>query len=237
MCVKPLQSHIFGESQNGGKTLCQHQLAGSEDRWQSRSLYTCGMIHEREIIAHVQPSPLALQARRRLQSTYFTVRCLQKRKTWPPRLRLMVVQGAVLPPLALFIAHAQWKVNEWLYPDCATFRFGKSWVNRSELLWFSLPDWRDHLEFSRVASWLPASVQGSSSSTNYDPFDDDVCATKQYKIHLTVPIQRGLTGEMQRFAGNMGIGHPVYLTAACQASPKSYLRKIEEWRKANFNFS
>ena len=56
-----------------------------------RSAYTCGMINERQSIAHLQPSkPLGLQARRHLQSTYCTVQYLENAMQLPG-LHLMVV--------------------------------------------------------------------------------------------------------------------------------------------------
>ena len=64
-------------------------------------------------------------------------------------------RDAMLSLLAWFIPHAQCNVNESVYSDCTKLRFGKSWVNRSELLWYSLPERRDHLEIPRVASLFP----------------------------------------------------------------------------------
>ena len=71
-----------------------------------RSPYTCGMIHWRQSIAHVQTSkPPGLQARRRLQRTYGTVQYLEN-LMWPSRLRLMVVQKKCGPYL-LVSSHMQ----------------------------------------------------------------------------------------------------------------------------------
>ena len=103
---------------------------------------------------------------------------------WPPVLRLIVLHDAVLPLLAWFIPHAEWKMNEPLYPDCA-----KVWQIlgpslRPTLIF--LPKRWDCLEFPRVASLFPSPVQR--------PFRcDDICVTTTtnkilfHSLHSTTP--------------------------------------------------
>ena len=83
-------------------------------------------------------------------------------------------RGTMLCLVAGFVPHAECNVNESVYPDWTTLRFGKSWVNHSELLWYFLPERRDCLEFPRVASLFPASVHGGPA-TNYDPWMGRLC--------------------------------------------------------------
>ena len=86
--------------------------------------------------------------------------------------------GCVEHLLALFIPHGERKVNESIYPDCATLRFGKSWRHgrlRATLIY--LPEWRDYLEFPRVSSLFPACGQGGI--IHLRPFrGDGICVKK-----------------------------------------------------------
>ena len=124
-----------------------------------------------EYCARATVETLGLQARRRLQRTYCTVQYLEN-AVWPPRLPPFGCTGEVLSLLAWFIPHAEWKVNESLHPDCATIKFGKSWVHRSGLH----SDQYTYLNGENILNFpvshhciLPLSKE--DIHTNYDPFD------------------------------------------------------------------
>ena len=89
--------------------------------------------------------------------------------------------GAVLPLLALFIPHAEWEVNESLFPDCATLRFGKCWVHSSEPLWFSYLNGRTILNFPLSHHrFLP--LPNKDLSTDYNHFDAMTPVNKRIPI-------------------------------------------------------
>ena len=131
------------------------------------------MIHERKSIAHLQPSkPLGLQAQRRLTGNILCGSMFSKRNvtSWATP---DGCTGTVLPLHALFIPQAERKVNEPLYPDCATVRFCNSSVHRSVLLWSTYLNGETILDFP-MSHWLfPASVQGRY-------FNNTILSTRWY---------------------------------------------------------
>ena len=152
-----------------------YQVSGTDDLdgnfpnpWDDQTLLctsyrfscTCGMIHQHESVVRVQPSQaLAPQARRRLQSRYFTFRCLQI-AMWTPGRRRKVAQVQCFPYL-LYSSHMKrGKRTSHPYPGCATLRFGKSWVHRSELLFILNVLYRIPVGWHLSAEGL---------SRNYDP--------------------------------------------------------------------
>ena len=120
------------------------------------------MIHERETIVRVQPSkPLALQALRRLRSTYC---CSSMYRT-----KNRDVQGYVslwyrCSAVASCLIHPTCRVERervtlaWLY--CGLIWKILSPSLRASLIY--LPERRNYVEFPRVASLFPASVQSWS---------------------------------------------------------------------------
>ena len=113
--ARQLKGMASKKTRCGGKRLFQHvsRLLGMNDRdlpnptaqtllftfYRNPSTY--GMIRERESIARVQRSkPLALAGRCRLERANAIVPCLEK-ATWPPDLRLMVVEIKSVAPTCL----------------------------------------------------------------------------------------------------------------------------------------
>ena len=165
------------------------------------------MIHERKSIAHLQPStPLGLQAQRRLTGNILCGSMFSKRNvtSWATP---DGCTGTVLPLHALFIPQAERKVNEPLYPDCATVRFCNSSVHRSVLLWSTYLNGETILDFP-MSHWLfPASVQGRY-------FNNTILSTRWYPCKKRIkPIPQFLfkkawPAKWKTYcAGNLGRGH------------------------------